>query len=308
MAKKKSAKPPVKAEATAKAELVAKATYQRKHSTTEVIPPDVTRARAGAWLDLISPMTEWAGLRGDQLRYKRQQLRIEQESVLLKIAQKAREQLDIEGGAPGVAIPNKFVVPFLEKASLEDFSSPLCNAWANLFVEAASNFDPKLQVYSDILSRLSWREAKFLYDVCKNTGEADGPYWPDVHFEHNKNVIEDHLQVLIGRSLSGDVRWKKFNSEVSKGLEFSYLIHAAAPHYPDGWGYYYNKSYLSEIKSPSILFDMLERERLVRKTLRPVRVDKRHSEGSISYIDLTYLAIDLIRVCTRDFSVDVFDE
>jgi hypothetical protein len=59
MARKKASIVGVRAEAITKAELVAKATYQRKHSTTEVVPPDVTRAKAGAWLDLISPITEW---------------------------------------------------------------------------------------------------------------------------------------------------------------------------------------------------------------------------------------------------------
>jgi len=85
MAKKKAV-PPIKAEATAKAELAVKAIYQRKHSTTEVIPPDVTRAKAGAWLDIISPITEWAGLKGDELHFKRQQLRIQREAALEQLA------------------------------------------------------------------------------------------------------------------------------------------------------------------------------------------------------------------------------
>lgn len=61
---------------TAKAEAIAKAVFERKKSITEVIPPDVTRAKAGRWLDLISPITEWAGLKGDALRFRRAQLRI----------------------------------------------------------------------------------------------------------------------------------------------------------------------------------------------------------------------------------------
>ncbi|MGT2501009.1 hypothetical protein ACVOMS_09695 [Bradyrhizobium guangxiense] len=55
MAKKKRATK-AKVEAVAKAEIVAKATYQRRRFTTEVIPPDVTRAKASAWLDLVSPL------------------------------------------------------------------------------------------------------------------------------------------------------------------------------------------------------------------------------------------------------------
>jgi uncharacterized protein (DUF2384 family) len=48
MPKKKPANLSMKAEATAKAELVARATYQRKRTITEIIPPDVTRAKIGA--------------------------------------------------------------------------------------------------------------------------------------------------------------------------------------------------------------------------------------------------------------------
>jgi hypothetical protein len=57
--------------ATAKVEATARASYQHKKTVTEIIPPDVTRAKADAWLTLILPITEWAGLRGDQLRHKR---------------------------------------------------------------------------------------------------------------------------------------------------------------------------------------------------------------------------------------------
>lgn len=79
MMKRKASEPKIKVETTAKAEISAKVVRQRKHLIEEVIPPDVTRAKAGAWLDLISPLTEWAGLRGDQLRRKRELLRVQQD-------------------------------------------------------------------------------------------------------------------------------------------------------------------------------------------------------------------------------------
>jgi hypothetical protein len=65
MSRKKGKGAPVKGSAAANFEAVAKATYTRKRTITEVIPPDVTRAKASDWLDLISPLTEWAGLKGD---------------------------------------------------------------------------------------------------------------------------------------------------------------------------------------------------------------------------------------------------
>src|SRR6266567_3089259 len=57
----------------------------RNHRNTQQVPADVTRAKAGAWLDLISPLTEWAGLKGDALRHKREMLRVQREDVLAEI-------------------------------------------------------------------------------------------------------------------------------------------------------------------------------------------------------------------------------
>src|ERR1700738_4117712 len=94
MAKKASVMPKIAAEAIAKAEVSAKIVRQRKHSITEVIPPDVTRARAGAWLDILSPITEWAGLKGDALRHRRQQLRIQQEAALDRLARIVRKKME----------------------------------------------------------------------------------------------------------------------------------------------------------------------------------------------------------------------
>lgn len=113
MPQKKGKAVRIGASASAKVEAVAKASYSRKRTTTEVIPPDVTRARTGAWLDLISPLTEWAGLKGDQLRAKRIQLRLQREDVLSEIVDRARAQISATS-IPTKTIPNKFLVPFLE--------------------------------------------------------------------------------------------------------------------------------------------------------------------------------------------------
>src|ERR1700730_14555865 len=126
MVRKKKSK--ANATATAKIEAVAKASYVRKRTTTEVIPPDVTRAKSSAWLDLISPITEWAGLKGDALRFQRTQLRLQREDVLAEIVSRARGKIEnIE--QINKPIPNKFLVPFLEQASLENPASSLIDMW-----------------------------------------------------------------------------------------------------------------------------------------------------------------------------------
>lgn len=152
----------VRAEAIAKIEASAKATYKRTRITTEIVPPDVSRAKAGAWLDAISPITEWAGLKGDALRYRRQQLRIQQEATLDRLAASIRKKM--KGRSVEYPLPPKILVPALEAASLEDPSSPLTEWWANLFVAGAtgSNIRP---YHVDLMKVIVIEEAACLKQV-----------------------------------------------------------------------------------------------------------------------------------------------
>ena len=210
MAKKNRNSPTIKAEATARAELVAKATYQRKRTTSEVIPPDVTRAKAGAWLDLISPITEWAGLKGDQLRHKRELLRIQQDSVLNRIvasAQKklAAERLEVE------PIPTKFLVPFLERASLEDEDSDLCDRWADLLVSAASGYDPSMIRFAAVLAEIGAGEVKFLNRIVrKSRGKRALNHIEDVPFLFSPNVFERHVASDVAAQTTEKKLYKAF--------------------------------------------------------------------------------------------------
>jgi hypothetical protein len=139
--------------ASAKVAAIAKASYVRKKTTTETIPPDVTRAKTSAWLDLISPLTEWAGLKGDELRSKRILLRLQREDILDEIVERARKKLgNLAALKP---IPNKFLVPFLEQASLEDPESSLIDMWASLLSSAAQHFSSYHTHFVSIISQLS---------------------------------------------------------------------------------------------------------------------------------------------------------
>ena len=171
-----------KANVSAKVEATAKAIYQRKRTTTEVIPPDVTRARTAAWLDLISPLTEWIGLKGDEIRYRREQLRIQREDVLHTIIRKAKEQLQsVDKVTP---LPNKFLMPFLEKASLEDQNGEPTTLWSQLLVSAASKYDPVHLRIIEILSQMGPNEARYLKQLLHGsrskkalTFAEDTPYF-----------------------------------------------------------------------------------------------------------------------------------
>ena len=155
---KRVAKPVVTARAKANVEAVAKVAYIRKRTTSEVIPPDVTRARATAWLDLISPLTEWAGLKGDALRQKREVLGLQREDTLAEIARRFAQRRSRR--KKEIPIPNKFLVPFLEQSSLEDRNSPLVDLWANLLVSATEEFAQNHIYFISVISRISQAQAK----------------------------------------------------------------------------------------------------------------------------------------------------
>lgn len=170
MAKKKSAQPKLQATASAKAEVVAKATYQRKRITTEIIPPDVTRAKTSAWLDLVSPLTEWAGLKGDELKLRRAQLRLQREDVLAEIVKRARVGLK-QSNIELKPIQNKFLVPFLEKASLEDEKSSLIDMWAGLLVSAAEGGSSQHIHFVSIISQLSQKQGELFAKIVRTKSE-----------------------------------------------------------------------------------------------------------------------------------------
>jgi hypothetical protein len=159
------------AKLTARLDVGAKATFQRKKSITEVIPPDVTRARASRWLDLISPITEWAGLKGDALRHKRDQLRIQQETALELLAKSIHKKMEHQQVVH--PLPPKILVPALEGASLEDPESPLVEWWANLLVSGAT--EGRLRPYFvDLMKTIGPEEAEFLKQMWDKYSSVDG--------------------------------------------------------------------------------------------------------------------------------------
>jgi hypothetical protein len=210
MPRKKSKDPSIvtpKIEAAARATAEAKAIYSRKKTITEVVPPDVTRAKAGAWLDLISPLTEWAGLKGDELRHKREILRLQREDTLGEIAYRARRRLSKELGTLS-RIPIKFIVPFLEQASLEEPESVLVDLWANLLVSASEGFDPHHIHFVGLISRLSSTQGEILKKLIGTESVSD--------LERAMKEIEWCLPAQnIGRAFGHEIAQSKVNDDDS---------------------------------------------------------------------------------------------
>lgn len=107
-----------------------------------------------ALVDIFRPFSEKRGLRADQIRLQR-------EEVLIEIAKKAvlRSQIENTEIKP---IPNKFLVPFLERASLEELDSVLLDRWADLLLSASVGEDQPSPRFISVLAELGGEQVKAL--------------------------------------------------------------------------------------------------------------------------------------------------
>ncbi len=136
--------------------LSARANLEAKISTE--IPSQSSGRLVDAITDAFRPFTERRGLKADLIRLQR-------EEVLIEIAKKAFRRLEIENAVPS-PIPNKFLIPFLEKASLEDGDSYLIDRWADLLVSSSMTPEDAHPKFVQILSELGAAEARLLRDIA----------------------------------------------------------------------------------------------------------------------------------------------
>lgn len=113
-----------------------------------------------AFTDMISPFSEARGLKGDQIRLQR-------EDIAIKIAKKAKERLDLENKAP-IPISNKFLVPFLEKSSLESDDESLQDMWSALLANTATEADAISFIALNVISEMTTEEAKILSSLFES--------------------------------------------------------------------------------------------------------------------------------------------
>ena len=182
--------PSLSVQATAEVGVLAK--YEIRKTITEHIPVDVTRAKTSAWLTILSPFTNWAGLLGDKLAYKRDLLRIQQEESLTAIMRNAAPKLALIK-APIKPIPVKFLVPFLESASLEDPGSELVRMWANLLVSSAEDYNEDNVYYVRLLSQMSSVQARLFEAIVG----VRGPRSVLISMEQNFFLGQHFLRQII---------------------------------------------------------------------------------------------------------------
>lgn len=133
------------------------------------VPPESSGRLLDAVTDVIRPWTEKRGLKGDLLRLQR-------EEVLIEIAKRATQRAEIEG-IDIQPVPNKILVPMLEKASLEELDSPLLPWWENLLLSAADENIESRPYFVDLINKIGSEEARLLEDLWQgwlnSTGDPD---------------------------------------------------------------------------------------------------------------------------------------
>jgi hypothetical protein len=129
-------------------------------------------AAAKAVSKALSPLMggaakELSNYLGDQIRFLRWKSAIR----ILEKAQKLCEDKKIDPKN----VPIKFVVPFIESASLEDVEKEpiLADMWASLFSAAVTRYQARHAVYVDVLKKLSSFDAHFIQRLNRNMQKKD---------------------------------------------------------------------------------------------------------------------------------------
>lgn len=168
--------------------LSAKASLEAKVSTE--IPAQSTGKLLDALTDVIRPFSERRGLKADQIRLQR-------EEVLIEIARKAHHRLEIDN-PPINPLPNKFLVPFLEKASLEELDSVLIDRWADLLASCSADPQSAHPRFVQILSELGADDAQLLNRITLNNLEEHriDKAIDMIHWMYAPNVTMNALELF----------------------------------------------------------------------------------------------------------------
>jgi len=118
------------------------------------IPADVPRDTLKFFQRVLGPFADASDFLGDKVRFWRWKSAI-------KTLQRVEEFARANNVAPK-EVPLKFLVPFLEKASLENEESPHIDVWARLLLAASQDYDVRFNYYTDILGKIGPEQARLL--------------------------------------------------------------------------------------------------------------------------------------------------
>ena len=175
------------------------------------IPEDSSRRIVDAVIDLFSPVTEIAGALGDRVRTYRTE-------SALRVFRRAKELAE-ENGLRLSAPPLKFLLPFIEKCSMEDDTPSLPEMWAQLLVSASSEFKPEMIIFADIISKITSVEARILRSIAEEGALGGGANllsegWQWTRKEFLEMSLRPHLD-LAQRDFQGFAQMFRENHEMN---------------------------------------------------------------------------------------------
>lgn len=142
------------------------------------------------------PAEELAAIFQTRLKYHRWKQSI-------KIIEEAKAECSrrgIEFNPP----PLKFLVPFLEQASLEDDDIDLTSMWSNLLVGAVSDFQSRKIAYISVLERISSSDAAYLrtlFEKIVDDGDFDD-FDPDLTMLRDREDMQNLSEYSLGHTIS----------------------------------------------------------------------------------------------------------
>lgn len=237
-------------------------------NTNIKVPEKVVSEQSRNITKLLSPFTEVMAFIGDHVRLARI-------DVLANTLEKAKIIAD-EHEIEIQALPNKFLLPFVEKASYEDVNSEMTDRWASLLVSGSENPDEAHPAFTDILSQIGPREAKLLRNIWISNKKKQ------------VNQLETLWQIHAQKNDASAVHFLSFLGEPPKN---SFLVHAETfqGEFPD-----YAGLKVENIKSIQIL----ERQNLI-KLIVTNNFDLEGKQSICIYAVLTPLGFDFTEACEK---------
>ncbi|MEN3794097.1 hypothetical protein [Fulvimarina sp. MAC3] len=169
------------------------------------VPPSSMGRLVDALTDAIRPFTEQRGLNADRVRLQR-------EEVLIEIAKKARQRLEIEGRKID-PIPLRVLHPLLEKASLtENEDEIFIETWANILYSASRYKRPNHLIFIDLLSKLDAPHLRYLEYLCDT--DRKGP-------ADEFLLVDRDSQEILTQIIDSNLSLTKYTEENHQSIEES---------------------------------------------------------------------------------------
>jgi len=168
--------------------------------------------------DLFSPLTELSGAIGDHIRIYRKL------SVLktLKRAEEKAKKEHIKLDTP----PLKFLIPFIENASLEEEDSSLIDLWAKLLVSSSTEFKAEHNLFIRILNELSPNEAKAFNYIAKShihdSFKGHESHYEDVESDWDDTFAYIKIKDLLSKQKEKDlhkINYSDFERQLKEGYQ-----------------------------------------------------------------------------------------